>query len=344
MLAVVLKANGRVELEERSMPKTGEGEYLLKIIGAGICSSDIFRAFSNGSYFYPIVMGHEFTGKIVDIGPGAYKYKRGQKVTVFPLNPCGKCKSCLGKKWVYCEDYGYYGSRTDGAFQEYLNVKEWNLVPLSEESNPIMASLCEPIAVCFRAVSKCVSDWDGEELAVIGGGFIGLVVAMILKEDHGFRDIMIIDRNRFKLNLAEEMGLRTKLFSEGLNYENKFGYVVEACGAVSAYQMAIKLANANATVILIGNPQGNANLLKGDVSNILRKELTIRGVWNSDYQGGGNDDWAKALKLIDSSLWLNKLVTHNITLEELPGMIEHMHRIKVKGVPNNILKVIVHNR
>lgn len=218
------------------------------------------------------------------------------------------------------------------------------MVPLSEESNPVIASLCEPLAVCFRGVSKFVSDWNGEELAVIGGGFIGLVIAMILKEGHGFKNIMIIDRNRFKLNLAEEMGLQTILFSEGLNYQNKFGYVVEACGAVSAYQMAIKLASVNALVIFVGNAQGDVGVSKGDVSSILRKELPIQGVWNSDYQVGINDDWGKALKLISNAPWLNQLITHKITLEELPSMIAYMHKIKDTEVQHNILKIVVQSR
>lgn len=342
MKAIVLRANGVLEAEERVIPSLSEGEYLLKIAAAGICNSDIFRAFSHEAYFYPIVLGHEFCGRIAACGPQATKFRKGQWVTIFPLLPCGACPACAAKQWVYCSNYSYYGSRCDGAFQEYLPVKEWNVIPLSEGTDPAVGSLCEPLAVSVRAANVLVSGPLDEEVAIIGGGFIGLAAAMIISKRLSSRcKITLIDRNQFKLDIARGLGFSTMLFDEASCVNNRYGYLLEACGGIEAYHMAVRMARPQAKIVLVGNIQGDIEFKKQEFSSILRKELFLRGVWNSHYQGGFNDNWHEAIDLMKTTKDLGKLITRRISLGEIPDVLHEMYRIKKNHKPHHMLKVIV---
>ena len=341
MKSIVLTENKKLIKKEIPIPDPQKGEYLVRIRSVGVCNSDIFRGFDGGAYDYPLVMGHEISGEIFDIGENVKKYKVGQNVVVFPLIPCRECISCKEKQWVHCSNYDYYGSRRDGGFQEFLLVKEWNMIPFEDNISHDIACLCEPVAVCCRAIKILKNGTKDDEVAIFGAGILGIVSAILLKEKLGFRNVSVIDRNKFKLELIKPLGINGIHFDEVKNYNNKFNFVLEASGALQTYHSSIKLAAPNATIVWLGNIQDNITFNKKEISSILRKELIIKGSWNSEYQNGINDDWREALNLIKTSSWLSKIVTHKISLAELPKMLERMDQIKKKYQIHNILKVIV---
>jgi L-iditol 2-dehydrogenase len=339
MKSVVLSGNMELRTQERPVPSIRDNEFLVRVEYVGICNSDIFRAFSGQAYSYPLVMGHEISGEIADAGPKAGKFFKGQKVVVFPLIPCRICDFCKQKKWVHCQDYDYFGSRRDGGFQEYLAVNEWNILPVPGEVDNGYSCLCEPVAVSVHAIEKIgLSKSDGNA-AVIGAGLIGLTAAKLLHEK-GW-ETTVTDRNKFKLDLAEQIGLHVLPFEEALSMEDRFSVVLEATGAVEMFRKSLKLARHFGTIIWLGNIQGNLDLPQKEVSKILRKELTIKGVWNSNYQQGRGDDWEKALQVIGENSWIEKLVTHRIPLEHLPSMLKELYSIKSRHRSHNIVKVVV---
>ena len=107
MKAVQLEANKHLKISEISIPKVNPDECLINIKVCGVCSSDIYRAFENGAYFYPLIMGHEISGQIIEIGEEIKNFKVGDSVSVFPLLPCFTCNSCKEKKYATCENYKY---------------------------------------------------------------------------------------------------------------------------------------------------------------------------------------------------------------------------------------------
>lgn len=339
MRAAALTANGVIEIRDYPVPSIKDDEVLVKVSSAGICNSDIFRAFAMGAYGYPLVMGHEVSGEIVDAGPKVKSFSRGEKVVVFPLVPCRKCDSCRRKRWTHCRSYDYFGSRRDGGFQEYLAVGEWNLLPIPGGVDPSYACLCEPVAVSVSAVGKVPAPRSGAKAAVIGAGLIGLSAAKLL-QDKGYEP-SVIDRNLFKLELAREMGLGTISVEEVLSSQDRFPLVLEATGAVNMFLQSIRLAQPSGVVVWVGNIQGNIEIDQKEVSSILRKELTIRGVWNSNYQQGRGDDWGEALRVIGENPWINRVVTHRITLEELPSMLGDLYGLKTDPRHHEIIKVVV---
>jgi len=336
--ASVLVANGIIELQERAYPQLEDDEYIVKIIAVGICNSDIYRAYSGQAYHYPLVMGHEISGVIAEKGCNTNKYSIGQKVVVFPLIPCNSCDYCKKREWVHCEHYDYYGSRRDGGYQEYLAVKEWNILPIGSDIDPILACLCEPVAVSIHAVDIVPRTKSNETALVIGAGLIGLVISARLREKGC--NVTITDRNDFKLNIAKEIGVTPISPDELTSHIHSFPLIVEASGAPVMFQNSIKWISPFGNVIWVGNIQGNLNLNQQEVSNVLRKEITIKGVWNSNYQQGINDDWYKAQKVIKKSIWLYNIL-EILKIEDVSSKINNLYQSKTNRFSNNTLKTIV---
>lgn len=108
MKAIVLESNGKLVYKDVPVSEVKEDECLIKIKSAEICHSDISRAFENGAYHYPLIMGHEFAGEVVECGPVVSGFSRGRGVAVFPLLPCFECNSCREQRWVHCSNYDYF--------------------------------------------------------------------------------------------------------------------------------------------------------------------------------------------------------------------------------------------
>ena len=318
MKSLVLKEIGNLSLEELEIPTLKEGEVLVHIKYCGICSSDIERVFINGTYHFPTVPGHEFSGQIVGVYDDRDKDLLGKKASIFPLLPCKKCDACKSEEYAQCSNYNYFGSRCDGGFSEYLAVPKWNLV-LFEDMNYDIAALCEPAAVSLHAINR-VEIPNNEKVLVLGSGTIGLLIGMILKSK-GI-EVYIGARREESIKYIESLGLRTintnNIEEEIRNKtDNKgFKYIFEAIGTNQALEQAILSSSNFAKIVTIGNPKEDLHLEKNIYWKILRKQLTVIGTWNSSY-GEKINDWKEILKFMkDNSTSFEKLITNKYSLEE----------------------------
>src|SRR5512134_1267370 len=124
--ALVLEANARLAWRDVPMPaRPDRGWALVRIEAAGVCGSDLHRAFEGGAYHTPLIMGHELAGTVEEPAEGG-ALPRGALVTVFPLLPCLRCAPCQTGDYAQCTDYDYFGSRRDGGFAEHLWAPETN--------------------------------------------------------------------------------------------------------------------------------------------------------------------------------------------------------------------------
>ena len=190
MRAYVLHGIDDLRLEETALPEIKEREVLVKVMAAGICGSDIPRIYKTGTYSYPLIPGHEFSGTVIETGLKADKKWMGKRVGIFPLIPCGECESCRKKQYEMCRHYSYLGSRTNGGFAEYAAVPEENLIELPEEVSYEVAAMLEPMAVAVHAMRKS-GVMKENTVVVYGLGTIGLLLCMFLL-DAGVRDIYVI--------------------------------------------------------------------------------------------------------------------------------------------------------
>ncbi|MCD8095432.1 MAG: galactitol-1-phosphate 5-dehydrogenase [Ruminococcus sp.] len=328
MNALVLHGVGDLRYEQVEVPKLEEGTVLLKIKACGICSSDIPRIFVNGTYHFPTIPGHEFSGEIVAVGDGVDESLLGKRSCVFPMLPCRSCRACKIEEWAQCSGYSYFGSRCDGAFAEYLVVPTWNLVPFSDTLSFEEAALCEPAAVSLHAVN--IADLkEGDNVAVIGTGTIAFLIGTFAKSKIGGGKVVVVGRSENKLEYARGLGFETVNTSEteaadglkalGIDGADK---VFEAVGQNEAISNAIKAAAALGTVVLVGNPENDLKLEKNVYWSILRKQLKVCGSWNSNYNSKIND-WKNAIEIFESGrLNLKGLITHTFKMEDMEKAFE----------------------
>jgi L-iditol 2-dehydrogenase len=303
--------------------------YLVKVAAAGVCGSDIPRAFSGGSYLYPLVLGHEFSGTVVE-APHDGAISAGTGVAVFPLLPCGRCESCATGDYALCADYDYFGSRRDGGFREYVTVPEFNLLPVPDDVPLLHAAMTEPCAVALHGVRRMRIE-PGMSGAVIGGGPIGNMAAQWLRIA-GCDPVFVVDIDREKLEIARQMGFVTVDGSSTNPVEaitdatagRGADCVIEACGLPKTAAQSLDVAAKFGQVVLMGNLHGTLSIHESAYTTILRRELKVFGTWNSKYVPPGSSDWHVVLNHLGKDLRVEPLISHTPTLPEGPEILRKM--------------------
>lgn len=301
-----LHAIGDLRYDEIPMPVCGEDEVLVQVKFCGICGSDLPRVYTKGTYRFPTVIGHEFSGLVVEDATGEYT---GKKVAVFPLLPCFACPSCKSQHYATCQNYDYYGSRCNGGMSQYLAVKRWNLLPVPESLSYEEAAMCEPVAVARHAALK-LQLRPKDNLLITGAGPIGLLVGQWAKH-FGAAQVYYFDIDPRKLELCEKLGfgvyregIRIHCGLEGTGYGNALGKCLEA-------------VTAGGRLVLMGNPTEAVSLPQDIYWEILRKELTLCGTWNSDFRPGQND-WLESLNaMATGTINAKALISHVYPLAQV---------------------------
>ncbi|GHU62413.1 galactitol-1-phosphate 5-dehydrogenase [Clostridia bacterium] len=304
-------------------PIPEKDEVLIQVLAAGICGSDIPRVFSKGTYHFPTIPGHEFAGEIIAAGDSAEEDLIGKRAAVFPLLPCFACDACAQENYASCTDYDYYGSRRDGAFADKIAVKKWNLVMVPDDVPTEWAAMAEPCAVAIHALGRADLQ-PGDTLAIFGAGAIGLIIALLARAK-GAKNVILLDVDDTKLGFANTLGFPHAVSNRNDDYLDEIKRItdgqgadvcLDAAGVPATVAGCFKAAAPFGTVLLMGNPSGDMTFSQHDYWEILRKQLTIRGTWNSDYSTRKND-WKQALAwMADGTLDLTGFVTHRFPLAD----------------------------
>lgn len=321
MKAYVLHAPNDLRYQEVDIPQCRPGWVIVRVKAAGICSSDIPRIFVKGTYRFPTIPGHEFSGVVVRTASAEDQKWEGKRVGVFPLIPCRQCEQCGKKRYELCTHYDYIGSRRDGGFAEYVAVPAWNLVELPNAVSYEDAALMEPFAVALHAV-KQANIRPGSSVAVVGSGMIGFAAAQWAMH-MGAACVCVVGRSEAKRELAKKIpGLR---FAS--NPGEEFDTVIEAVGTDESICSAIGLVKASGCLVLMGNPAGDIVLPQDIYWRILRKQLCAIGTWNSGYQCGADSDWTRVRDALASGQLITQpLITHRFPQEQLADGLDLMKK------------------
>jgi L-iditol 2-dehydrogenase len=147
MQAAVLNQPGDITLEDVPMPTPAPDEALVKVAACGVCGSDLARMLHKGTYRFPLICGHEFSGHVVEVGSDVRDVAVGDLVAVPPMIPCFACEQCQRGRFSLCEDYDYFGSRRDGAYAEFVCVPQSNLFVMPRGLDPRAAAMIDPAAI-----------------------------------------------------------------------------------------------------------------------------------------------------------------------------------------------------
>jgi L-iditol 2-dehydrogenase len=339
MRALVLESNGQLLYHpDRPVPPAPtvglgvESCVLVRVAACGVCGSDIPRAFEGGAYHYPLVLGHEFSGVVASDG---LTRKTGDRVAIFPLIPRPGEKPFDTGDYAQTKNYDYYGSRRDGGMGEFVVVPERNLLPVPAHVPLLHAACTEPAAVALHGVRK-MRVQAGDDAAVFGAGPIGNLVAQWLKLS-GCARVFIVDVDERKLAIAAAFGaipINPKTGPDAVTQilaatgGEGVQRVVEAVGLPQTFLQATQVAAAFGEVVFMGNIHGEFRIGEKDFSNILRRELTIYGTWNSKVVPLGTDDWSNVLKFMDRGLQIAPMISDTPTLAEGPAILASIHARK----------------
>lgn len=345
MPALVLYGPGDLRLERVAIPEPPEGWVLLEVAWCGVCGSDIPRIFLTGAHRHPIVPGHEFAGVIARVGSGVAGWKEGDPATVFPLLWCGACHACEAGRYALCSRYDYLGSRRDGAFARYVLCPARNLRRVPKGVPLEHAAMTEPASVALHAVRRAAADLSGASVAVFGAGPIGLMTAQWARI-LGAHRVFVLDIVEERLALARRLGFQdvcsvADRAGADLLMERTGGAGVDVCfeaaGVPATFEWACRAVASGGRVVVLGNPSGDVTLPRSTVSQILRKEAVLQGIWNSDFRlHDPRDDWQTALDaMADGRLVVGPLISHRVALEEAPGTLRDM--FERKGIFHKVL-------
>jgi len=186
----------------------GEGEVSVRVAYCGICGTDmhVFHGNMDARVGFERVIGHEMSGTVEAAGDGVSGFERGQKVVVRPLDPCGKCPACLAGHHHICHNLKFLGLDTNGAMQEVWAVPAHTLHLLPDDLRLDHAALIEPEAVACHDV-RLADLQPGEDVVVIGGGPIGILVAMVARDAGG--KVVLSEVNPHRLAIAQKLGFET---------------------------------------------------------------------------------------------------------------------------------------
>ena len=347
MKAYVLHNIGDIRYEEYEKPIPKSDEIILKVKASGICGSDIPRIYITGAHRHPIIPGHEFAGIITEIGAQVDPSLLGKRAGVFPLLPCKTCTQCLAEHYEMCSDYGYLGSRNNGGFAEFVAVPAWNLIPLPDQVNFEEAAMIEPMAVAVHAMRKIAPKRD-DFVTVCGLGTIGLLLIMFLK-DTGIKNILAIGNKDFQKEKALQLGISQQNFCDireinanawimDHTYRKGTDIFMECVGKNDTFINALNSTAAAGKIMLVGNPLSDMILSRNDYWQILRKQLTVLGTWNSSYTRKADDDWHYVLhRLEQGTIHPSDLISHRLPFGQLEKGMQlmrdnSMDYVKVMGV------------
>jgi L-iditol 2-dehydrogenase len=328
---------GHLEVIETAAPVPGPGEALVRVGRSGLCGTDlllyddVYRG-RRRPVPYPLIVGHEASGEVVELGPGTTWPARGTRVGIEAVTGCGHCYHCVRGAYNLCQDWHHIGLTRAGVLAEFVVVPATSLLPLPDEVTLESAAFLEPLATAVHSLER-VKPGPETRVAIVGPGPLGFLHLQLLQAA-GVGPIVMYGQlgDEARLHIAEELGVEAFLgnpreiaahaqhVTDGIG----FGLSIEAAGTSSAIQTALEIVVGNGTLVSLGIVRAT----EIDVLQVMRKNLTWIGVVASVRR-----HFAEAIALIHSGkVRPQELITHRMALgdaDEGFHVLRQRHAVKV---------------
>jgi len=322
MSAALYRGGKSFELKEIEKPQAESEGVVIKISHCGICGTDlhIFHGKMDQRVDIPQVIGHEASGVIEEIGAGVTDLSIGDKVVVRPLDWCGECPTCQAGNSHICTNLKFMGIDSEGAFQKYWKVKARTVHKCPPQMSLKLGALIEPLAVACHDVRRGAVK-QGDYVAIIGGGPIGLLIAMVVKELGA--KVIISEISEYRLQLAKEMGFETfdptkgDLVEHVMSVTDNTGadVVFEVTATAAGAKLVTELTKPRGKIVLVGIYSEPQPL---DLFKFFWRELELLGA--RVYEKA---DFDQAVELVSAnSLPLEKLISNTYGLSEIQTAFE----------------------
>lgn len=305
-------------------PHAGPGELVLRNQVCGVCGTDVHIYHGepgSADVNPPVVLGHEYSGEVVEVGEGVTGFAVGDHVTVDPNIYCGHCAYCQNGKKQLCPSMEAIGVTRDGGFAQYSLIPASQAFKLEPTVPWEAAAMAEPLACCLHGIDLAGIQ-VGDKVCVVGGGAIGLLMVQLAKLS-GASQIVLSEPNEKRRQVGLQLGANAALDPTRPDAQEAFAQVlggganvvIECVGNVPAVKSAFQFAGKGATVLLFSVPRVDATF-DLPLFDVYKKELTIKGSFVNP------DTHARAVALINSGkVDFGPIITHRFTLDQLPEAI-----------------------
>ena len=312
--------NRDVRVEEAPVPEVGNGDVLIRVDACGICGSDIMEWYRIKKA--PLVLGHELTGDIVEVGKAVENYKVGDRVFATHHVPCDVCDYCLHGHHTACETFHSENNFTPGGFAQYLRVTgksiDKGMSKLPPEVSYEDGSFIEPLGTVVRGL-RTVGLQPGDSVLVLGSGGIGLM-HIKLARTLGAGRIIAADILDYRLEAARRFGAEHVVhatedlatYIRDVNNGHLVDKVILSTGALSAAKQALELVDRGGTVLFFAVPKPGETI-DIDFNPYWRNDVSIKTSY-----GAAPLDNREALELIRAGrVKVDDMITQTLNLEEI---------------------------
>lgn len=305
-------------------PHAGPGELVLRNQVCGVCGTDVHIYHGepgSADVNPPVVLGHEYSGEVVEVGEGVTGFAVGDHVTVDPNIYCGHCAYCQNGKKQLCPSMEAIGVTRDGGFAQYSLIPAAQAFKLEPTVPWEAAAMAEPLACCLHGIDLAGIQ-VGDKVCVVGGGAIGLLMVQLAKLS-GASQIVLSEPNEKRRQVGLQLGANAAIDPTRPDAQEAFAQVldgganvvIECVGNVPAVKSAFQFAGKGATVLLFSVPKVDATF-DLPLFDVYKKELTIKGSFVNP------DTHARAVALINSGkVDFGPIITHRFPLDQLPEAI-----------------------
>lgn len=324
---VKAKREPGIWMEDVAVPEYGVNDVLIKIEKTAICGTDIhiysWDDWAQATIPVPMTVGHEFYGKIVEVGSEVKGLKVGQRVSGEGHLTCGLCRNCRAGKRHYCRNTLGVGVNRPGCFAEYLSLPAANVLALPDDITGDQASILDP----FGNATHCALAFNvvGEDVLITGAGPIG-IMAVAVARFIGARHVVITDVNDHRLELARKMGATRAVnvkyqpireVMDELGMAEGFDVGLEMSGNPMALNDMVKSMNHGGSIAMLGIPPQETPM---DWNQVIFKSLTVRGIYGREMF----ETWYKMIAMLQSGLDLSPVMTHHFPVADYQNAFQIM--------------------
>ena len=294
---------GDIEIRDIPKPTPGPDQVMIEVKAAGVCGSDIHLWHENQSWAIklPLVMGHEFSGMVSEVGHQVKGFKVGDRVVCeTAATVCGRCVYCVTGNYNQCPHRQGYGALVDGAFTEYVAVRPQILHHIPPNVSFEEAALAEPICVAYNALVEKSTIQPGDLVVIQGPGPIGIMSLLVARLNGAGTIIMLgTGADTHRLAVAKELGAQHTLDIQQddpielvRSLGDGFGVdvVVDCTGVSQALRQSLELVRPNGRIIKIG---WGPKPLAFSLDPLVGKGITLQGSFSHTYT-----HWERVLKLL----------------------------------------------
>ena len=281
MLAGIYKGSRQIELEDYKLRKLKTNELLIEVGSCGICGTDFHIVDGTAPSKQPVILGHEYSGKIVETNNQINGFHVDDQVVIDPNIHCGICEFCKIGKVNHCTNLRALGVSENGGLAQYSIVPASQLYHVPNDFSLQTAAFAEPLSCCIHGIKQS-SLKLGDKVAIVGAGTIGLLMLQLARLQ-GSSTVVIIEPSPEKRKIAKGLGADQVVDSDDADIIQEiiglsgggFDVVLECVGNVIAAESSLKIVKRGGTVLLFGLPDFSASItLK--LQSFFQKEISLK--------------------------------------------------------------------